>query len=92
MKCPRCGSSRTIAGRIAGGNMMVHFRPSISFNWRAFFGRYLYLNRTSATVCLGCGLLWTEFSTDELVNQIRRWGTDEARALIDSDDSEAPRQ
>ena len=87
MKCPRCGSTRTVAGALIGGNVMVYFRPSLSFNWRYFFTRHLYLNRTSATVCLGCDLLWTEFSTSPLVEQIRRWGTPEARAVLASDKS-----
>ena len=83
MSCPRCGSPRTVAGRLNGGNIMLHFTPNAGFTWRAFFRRLFYVENPSATVCANCGLLWMEFPVEALANKIRRWGTPEARAWLE---------
>jgi hypothetical protein len=85
MSCPRCGSPRTVARHLHGGNINLHFQPSSGFHWPSFFSRLLYLERTAATVCASCGLLWMEFPTSALASRIRQWGTPEARAWLEQE-------
>jgi hypothetical protein len=84
MACPRCESHRTVSGQLIGGNTQLQFNPNCGFRWTSLLSKRLYLDRTGATVCAECGLLWMEFPTASLTDKIRRWGTPEAKEWLDS--------
>ena len=88
MPCPKCGSRRTVAGQLHGGNIQLHFEPNRGFRWSSLLSKHLYLGRTAATVCAECGLLWMDFPKASLAEKIRRWGTPEALRWLVSNSPE----
>jgi hypothetical protein len=78
-RCPRCGLSTAIAGRMVLSNKSgTHrFEPGrfATFRW---WGRAPACS-SDVRACLGCGLVWTQLDPEELRAFVGKHGGPEAK-------------
>ena len=82
-KCPKCGSTHTVKGRILGQG-----DAGLGFVFRAHSLKALRLLGTDLSIpkqafaCCDCGLMWLEINAKKLTKIIKTKGTDQLRKQI----------
>jgi DNA-directed RNA polymerase subunit RPC12/RpoP len=90
-KCPRCGSSRIVQGRLTPGDPGPGFDPvDIRLSVLKKFRHVPYVNDTESA-CIDCGLVWNEISPEDLTKLLSKYTSEADRKRLMAEHKPPPK-
>ena len=85
MKCPRCGSGKTIKGRVF--NQTDYIAPQAFFRPKelkpfSLFGINVRVKKNNFAACGECGLVWSVVNTGELKRIVAKSGRKNIKSTL----------